>query len=598
MISLVRKNLRRLSALLLVLVLMFSIPGCSFSGKQDKNEITQQSVTVDNPEFNTFADNLFKETIHSDTLSLHAYLENPEDFGIDNYEVSLGRYDLNELDKTKDISECMSQMNSFERDSLSPRQQLTYDQLKLYLENELEFCDLSLLDSNLSKTTGIQVQLPLILAEYTLKDEKDVTEYLALVSDVDGYFQNIVDYEKLRAAKGYFMEDSIADGIVEQCQTFVNSAETGVLITTFNERLDLLSSITPEKKEEYKISNQNAVREHVVKGYNILIQGLQGMKGTNKYNGGLCNYPDGKKFYEYLIKKDLGWSKSIDEYNALLDSYIKKNMLTMQMLMSKDNSLIDKFSSFGFSLTDPIGILDDLKSRIQTDFPDGPEISCEVKKVSESLQDYASPAMYFTPQIDNLTQNSIYINPGSTDNSRLYTTLAHEGYPGHMYQMTYFAETNPTLIRYLIEPGGYVEGWATYCELFSYRYADTDDDNLNALSRANMATILCLYAKVDLGINYYGWKVDDIFKFISDYGYNDKKIAEEMYSSMVSNPGNYCKYVLGCIGFEEMKKIAQNKLGDKFCNKDFHKFILDLGPVQFDIMNERMDEWLKDEAAS
>lgn len=598
MISLVRKNLRRLSALLLVLVLMFSIPGCSFSGKQDKNEITQQSVTVDNPEFNTFADNLFKETIHSDTLSLHAYLENPEDFGIDNYEVSLGRYDLNELDKTKDISECMSQMNSFERDSLSPRQQLTYDQLKLYLENELEFCDLSLLDSNLSKTTGIQVQLPLILAEYTLKDEKDVTEYLALVSDVDGYFQNIVDYEKLRAAKGYFMEDSIADGIVEQCQTFVNSAETGVLITTFNERLDLLSSITPEKKEEYKISNQNAVREHVVKGYNILIQGLQGMKGTNKYNGGLCNYPDGKKFYEYLIKKDLGWSKSIDEYNALLDSYIKKNMLTMQMLMSKDNSLIDKFSSFGFSLTDPIGILDDLKSRIQTDFPDGPEISCEVKKVSESLQDYASPAMYFTPQIDNLTQNSIYINPGSTDNSRLYTTLAHEGYPGHMYQMTYFAETNPTLIRYLIEPGGYVEGWATYCELFSYRYADTDDDNLNALSRANMATILCLYAKVDLGINYYGWKVDDIFKFISDYGYNDKKIAEEMYSSMVSNPGNYCKYVLGCIGFEEMKKIAQNKLGDKFCNKDFHKFILDLGPVQFDIMNERMDEWLKEEAAS
>lgn len=598
MISLVRKNLRRLSALLLVLVLMFSIPGCSFSGKQDKNEITQQSVTVDNPEFNTFADNLFKETIHSDTLSLHAYLENPEDFGIDNYEVSLGRYDLNELDKTKDISECMSQMNSFERDSLSPRQQLTYDQLKLYLENELEFCDLSLLDSNLSKTTGIQVQLPLILAEYTLKDEKDVTEYLALVSDVDGYFQNIVDYEKLRAAKGYFMEDSIADGIVEQCQTFVNSAETGVLITTFNERLDLLSSITPEKKEEYKISNQNAVREHVVKGYNILIQGLQGMKGTNKYNGGLCNYPDGKKFYEYLIKKDLGWSKSIDEYNALLDSYIKKNMLTMQMLMSKDNSLIDKFSSFGFSLTDPIGILDDLKSRIQTDFPDGPEISCEVKKVSESLQDYASPAMYFTPQIDNLTQNSIYINPGSTDNSRLYTTLAHEGYPGHMYQMTYFAETNPNLIRYLIEPGGYVEGWATYCELFSYRYADTDDDNLNALSRANMATILCLYAKVDLGINYYGWKVDDIFKFISDYGYNDKKIAEEMYSSMVSNPGNYCKYVLGCIGFEEMKKTAQNKLGDKFCNKDFHKFILDLGPVQFDIMNERMDEWLKEEAAS
>ncbi|MFQ9895555.1 MAG: DUF885 family protein [Lachnospira sp.] len=75
--------------------------------------------------------------------------------------------------------------------------------------------------------------------------------------------------------------------------------------------------------------------------------------------------------------------------------------------------------------------------------PQGPDVSYDIKYITEALQDSVSPAMYFLPQLDNLNINSIYINPKGTRCSQLYPTLAHEGYPGHLYQTTYFADSDP-----------------------------------------------------------------------------------------------------------------------------------------------------------
>ncbi len=590
--------IRRLTALLLILCMLFSTAGCfNTDGKytnetqseQENNTIDQVS---DNEAFATFIDELFKESVTSDTITLHSYLQHPENYGIKDYDVTLGRYDVNDLDGTKEITDCINKLKSFNRDTLSESQKLTYDQLLKYMENQLEYCDLYWFDTCLSPTIGLQVQLPIIYAEYSFYEEKDVKEYLAILEDTDDFFNSVIEYETLRSKNGYFMEDSFVDDIVKQCQEFVDSASDGYLITTFDERINALSNISDSAKTSYKEQNKKAVTEHVIKGYEILISGLKGLKGTSKYSGGLCNYPDGSKYFEYLIDKHMGWNKSIEDYDKLLDKYISKNMLTMQGLMLKDSSLVDKIDSFKFSITDPNAMVGDLKKRIEADFPAGPSVNYSIKEITKALQDYASPAMYFTPQLDNFTNNSIYINPRYSNNADLYTTMAHEGYPGHLYQITYFVNSNPDLIRVLIEPGGYVEGWATYVELLSYGYADTGNADLNTLMAANQAVILCLYAKVDIGINYYGWSVDDVLSYISNFGFNDKEIAQSMYDAMVTEPANYCQYVLGYIGFCELKTAAQEKLGDKFVLKDFHKYILDMGPVQFDILFERLDNWI------
>lgn len=597
-------TLTRLLSVLLAFVLAFSIAGCKLpfenSSSDDNNvsildEISDNNASpTDNADFQNFVNDIFKDALSSDTISMHAYIENPASFGINDYEISLGRYDLDNLGSTTDISDALVKLQAFERSSLSSRQQLTYDELLQYFTTELEYADLYMFNTDLATTIGIQVQLPLLFAEYTFSDTKDIDEYIALLCDTDGYFKNMVDYETLRSKNGYFMEDALVDEIIEQCQTFVDSANASdsVLISTFNEKIDSFSGLTQAQKDEYKARNTSAVSEHVVKGYQTLSDGLNSLKGTNRYAGGLSNYPDGDRYFEYLLKGSLGWSKSVDEYDALLDTYITRYMLSMQKLMATDSTLSDKFSSFKFPLTKPDDILKDLKGKIADDFPAIPDVNYDIKYVSKALEDYASPAMYFIPQLDNLNVNSIYINSSATSDDSLYTTLAHEGYPGHLYQTQYFAATNPDWIRYIMSPGGYVEGWATYVELMSYLYAQSDNKNLNQLISDNYAVILCLYAKVDIGINYKSWKESDVASYIANFGFDDKDIAHEMYYAMISQPGNYCKYVLGCLGFNELKNTATTRLGDKFDLKEFHKFILDCGPIQFDILEKRLQIWI------
>lgn len=116
----------------------------------------------------------------------------------------------------------------------------------------------------------------------------------------------------------------------------------------------------------------------------------------------------------------------------------------MQTLMAKDSSLSSQFNNFRFHNRTGSGPYW-FKDKIAADFPQGPDVSYDIKYITEALQDSVSPAMYFLPQLDNLNINSIYINPKDTRSSQLYPTLAHEGYPGHLYQTTYLRILTRTL---------------------------------------------------------------------------------------------------------------------------------------------------------
>lgn len=166
------------------------------------------------------------------------------------------------------------------------------------------------------------------------------------------------------------MEDTLADEVIESCKSFLETAglEDGAMISTFNEKLASVDGLSSQDIADYKAKNVSAVNEHVIPGYQSLVNALTSLKGSNRYSGGLCNYPDGSRYFEYILSSTLGWSKSVDEYDKLVDSYLKKYMLKMQSLALKDSSILDKFDTFSFNMTDPVGILTDLKKRITDDF--------------------------------------------------------------------------------------------------------------------------------------------------------------------------------------------------------------------------------------
>ena len=171
------KLLKRQTALLLAVMIAVSFTGCFSLTEKNKNTDnqlqTQLHTEEDNAEFAEFVNGLFRESVSSDALTLHSYLEHPEEYGITDYDVTLGRYDLDHLDGTTDVTDCINTLKSFDRHTLSAKQQLTYDQLLQHMQNELEYSDLYLFETSLSTTVGLQVQLPIIFAEYSFLEEKE-----------------------------------------------------------------------------------------------------------------------------------------------------------------------------------------------------------------------------------------------------------------------------------------------------------------------------------------------------------------------------------------------------------------------------------------
>jgi uncharacterized protein (DUF885 family) len=141
---------------------------------------------------------------------------------------------------------------------------------------------------------------------------------------------------------------------------------------------------------------------------------------------------------------------------------------------------------------------------------------------------------------------------------------------------------------------GYDEGWATYVELYSYHLAGIDE-NLAKFLEANNVVILCMYARADIGIHYEGWSKAEVVAYISNL-IGDKAISEIIYNTLLEEPAIYLPYAVGYLEIMDLRERAQEALGDKFVAKDFHRFLLDIGPAQFGVIDNYLTEWIKDQS--
>ncbi len=236
---------------------------------------------------------------------------------------------------------------------------------------------------------------------------------------------------------------------------------------------------------------------------------------------------------------------------------------------------------------DPAAMLEDLREKVTQDFPLLPAVSCQVKYVHESLQDYLSPAFYLSPTIDDYTNNVIYINPASNySDLELFTTLAHEGYPGHLFQSVYFSAQEPDLLRNLLDVGGYTEGWATYVEMYAYSLWE-DDPALAALSQRNRSFTLGLASLLDIGIHYRGYSLDQVRAFLEQLGFGGDT-AETLYRTILEAPANYLQYYVGCLNFCSLRDELKQAQGERFSLKEFHRLVLETGPAPFYILRKRL----------
>ena len=597
------KQARRLLAILLSASMLAACagpktPAPSETSSAQYEQYKSENVSVQN-QFDALTQTIFKEELKNSGLDLHYTLADPASRGITEVPDTFGEFSLGNMKKNYgEMQDLKKALGSIDIKKLTKEQKLTYKILSSYLETELSSEGLELYAQPLTSTIGIQAQLPILLAEYSFYSKEDVDHYLALLSTIDTYYGQILEFEKEKSEAGLFMCDTAADHVLQSCEAYLIQPDHSFLAETFNERVDALTDASPEEKAAYNEQNLAVLKEHFIPAYKNLIDGITSLMGTGTNEKGLSEFPQGKEYFEYLVKSNTATSyDSVVKLQKAIEKQLNSDLKALGEIVQTHPELVDALDTYAFQYTKPDEILETLKGQISKDFPALPKCSYKVKYVPKALEGSLSPAFYLVPPLDRYQDNVIYINGGTRfQNEDLFPTLAHEGYPGHLYQNVYFISNNTCDLRKILSFSSYSEGWATYVEYYSYTLDNGLDPNMGQLLAHNAAISLGLYALLDICINYDGWDKGQVKEYLSKfYNIGDSDVADTIYYSLVENPTNYMEYYVGYMEIMEMRDTAEKILKDQFDLKAFHTFLLDIGPAQFSIIQPYFRLWLAEQ---
>lgn len=543
--------------------------------------------------FSEFCTTLFREEMKSNTMNLHFTLKDPKAAGIDSYEITLGSLSgdspHNQARQLKKLSE---ELKKYSHRSLKGKDRLTCRLLSDYISRQQNLAAYPYYDEPLTPSGGVTSQLPVLLAEYTFRNTRDIKDYLGLLSQIDTYFLGILDYEQKKADAGLFMSDEACLKVIEGCEVFTEHPDDNFLIDTFSNRLNAMDGLMDTQKNAYLKQHSKVLSDHVIPAYSQMIKGLTMLLGRGHNNWGLCNFPEGKAYYEAVVSADTGCDDSVEDLFSQIAKARREDLMFCQNLLEKNPKLASQSPKPDAALKEENAMISRLQKEILTDFPAPPQTDVEICHVDPALSEYLAPAFYITAPIDDISHNRIYINDAKNDTDIYYfTTLAHEGYPGHLYQTICTSSYGAPKVLSLLNYPGYTEGWATYTEMQAFYYAGLDQD-LASLLQHNQAATLSLYATADIGIHYFGWEKEKNAAFWSEYGVDDTATVKRITDLILEEPGNYLKYYVGYLKFRQMREqlALENKNSSVSA---FHEAILRTGPSPFSVLEETVRDQLK-----
>ena len=550
--------------------------------------------------FDRFLNSCFREYAAENTVTLHFKLSNPSAYGI-KAPVSPTYGDLSSDALKKNCSrskELLQKLYTFPTSSLTKKQKLTWQIFQDYL-NESIMNEKYILYSSPLGTNGLQSEIPVTLSEYRLDNEKDIKDYLSLVNQVPELFTQILDFEQERRNAGIISPSFVISDTIDQIDQFLNaSEENNPLIQSFEERLAEVESLSKDQKASYIANNRLLVTDKVLPAYKSLKTSLQAYTNDSKNTSSkerLCEYKNGQDYYKFLLMSNVGTDFSPEDCITILEAQLKNTVKDISSLTAKNKDLYTEYLSAVPALSAPKEIMNTLKNDSLIEFPEIKNISCQLKNVPDALSGTSACAFYLVPPIDSTKDNIIYINKSRVDSNELFSTLAHEGYPGHLYQTNYFLTTNPSPLRTFLHCAGYDEGWGTYAQLYSYNFIEfknVDEQTtkqLRQLYRDNDLLSLSLSSLCDLYVNYKNYDENALANYLQTYGIG-KDSAQNLYRYVIENPTTYLSYSIGCYELDQLKQTMADSLGKAFKISDFHEAVLNVGSCNFSILRQEIEK--------
>ncbi len=600
--------------ILIILLVLFMLGGCKVKPVNNDPKQTESGVScegrhyvelmrnyvpgdksvsaeTDNEDFEQFLNDIFAEMITSSFLDMHFLVTDYKALNLEKPEAKLGSfsYSLNTemLDYYNGILE---DLHTFDYDKLSKKEQYDYDTLEYYCYVSMGSKCFYRYDFILNERHNEIDDMMSYFTDYTFYDEESVDDYLLLEKDIPRFFDEILKYTDDMAKAGYPLVDEWIDFTQDICNDFRRKTEDNVLIVSFDSRIDELDFLSDEKKAEAKKQNRETIINDVIPAYKKVGEALEKYRGKAKKED-YALYKMDKDYADFLFMKTSSSNKTIDDmFQILEDTYSLMQAEFLSCYYDKESwqEAVDaadgKYQVFNLVGRDA---LEYFREHASGYLPEIGDVEYTVDELDPDVAPDTVLAYYWPNPIDNYNLNIIRTNPVNMRSGiNSYSTLAHEGIPGHMFQCVYYSKTNPNNVRRYTDFIGYMEGWAVNASYLAFQMAELKSDYAASVLFYETNSYFVEYSLIDIMTNYYGYSVDDMYKYFDENSIfiKEREEVEILKDYMLEMSCSYTPYGIGYSEIVNMRENIISKLKNDFSLVDFNEALLINGPMPYGIL--------------
>jgi len=587
---------------LLALTLVF----CSSGPKRD--------TVAETKAFNDFLDATFDEFLAMSPEGLTYFGKKEQYDKLNDYTEA---FELKMLEKSKEKLKAMKQ---FDRASLEPQAQVSYDLFKKDLEDGISDFKWKDYGYSVNQQYGVHSNLPSFLMNmHRVDTEKDLQDYISRLNEFKRVFTEVGEQVKRSEKAGIippqFVFPYVFDtaGKVTQGAPFEKSKKDSPIFADFKAKLKKLK-LPAAKNKDYTAQAEKALNESVKPAYASLIAVMKDLQKRATKDDGAWKFPNGAEYYNLRLKRVTTTDLTADQIHQLGLENVARLRKDMEAVKDRIGFKGDLAAFFKAVRKDPKqyfantesgkkgylkmanGFLAQMNKKVPEYFHTVPQTKMEIKAVEKYREASAGKAFYEGPSDDGKRAGVYYVNLRDTKEVPKFEAEAlfyHEGIPGHHFQIARAVELR-NLPKYRRYNGhtAFTEGWGLYTERLGKEMGGYKDA-YSELGRLSMEMVRACRLVVDTGIHSKKWTREKALAYFNENLPVNEGMQVEQVERYIIWPGQATGYMVGMLKIQDLRDKAQAKLGKKFDIRDFHEVVLSNGSVPLDTLEQLVNNYVE-----
>jgi prolyl oligopeptidase len=510
----------------------------------------------------------------------------------------------------QDEQEFLRRLRAIDSTQLSEQDQLNYDLFRRELENSIDGHQYRAFLMPMSQRGGVQ-SLESVAETIRLANVQDYEDWLVRMAAVENVVEQATELLEEGRNTGYMPPKILMERIPDQVSAqLVEDPGLSPFYIAFEEMPDAISETDQERLRN---TAKAIIDDSIVPAYRRFSRYFNDTYlPASRDSIGASALPNGEAFYEYRTRLFTTTRMTPDEIHRIGLNEVKRIRDEMQLIID-ELEFEGSFADFlQFLRTDPqfyyetpeelfegyLAVCKRIDPELVKLFGKLPRMPYGLRPIPDNIAPDTTTAYYNGPAADGSRPGYYYVNlyrPEVRPKYEMEVLSVHEAVPGHHLQIALQMELEemPDFRKYSGFTA-FTEGWGLYSESLGYELGLYKDlySHFGALTYDMWRAVRLV---VDTGMHYKGWTRQQAIDFFMDNAAKTEQDIVNEIDRYISWPGQALAYKIGQLKMLELRRKAEQALGDDFDIRAFHDEMLGGGALPLEVLETRMNLWLAEQ---